>query len=62
MAVMLKTKIRFFCVNLYDKTQRNMYCEGYLSHIYDNVSKATIHRVTPRFGKKMRNSDIENNV
>jgi hypothetical protein len=41
----VENKNPFFCVNLYDKNRRTEYCEVYLSHIYYNISKATIQKV-----------------
>jgi hypothetical protein len=38
-------------MNFYDKNRRTKYCEGYLSHICDNTSKATVHKVTPPLAK-----------
>ena len=43
----VENKNPFFCMNLCDKSRRTKYCERYLCHIYDNTSKATIHKVTP---------------
>jgi len=38
-------------MSLYDKNRRTKYCDGHLSHIYDNISKATTHKVTPTLAK-----------